>query len=343
MKRRYVFPFLFLAATPGLAALEPVDLSQTIEPLGGMQILDMLPEEMRTPDVTPLIEYTGDTFDLSFADYREQKLRKASVYFSSKVATVDDMRNSLNGLSEESVLDVSGQRCVLKDAIIVLNMRCLIGAVVLILDKSAPMSGSEADKAAAIEELMVFANMFPLETILAAQGAGAETTDLPPDTQKRLGMRVPGLNVETLKELVPVAMHESDFIDVKYIRNDLGFLLEVMNGDVTNDPVVRYYLSNWESFGTDILEAHANAGESGKVTGASMESWAVKIDGYPCLAAGSDRVAKLDCLVGDVSVLLSREIYDNAGVPDPLTGPLAELIEYADTVPLEAIALAQKK
>lgn len=341
MKRRYIFPFFMLVASPALADLAPANKSDTIEPVGGMAIGDMIPEEMHSPDVNPMIEYVGDTFELAFADYRDRALRRATVHFSTKVGDVDAMRSSLDGRTTDDVLQISGQDCLLKDAIIIINLRCLVGGVVLTLDIAGPIGVSDAEKVAVIEELVAYVGEFPLEAIATAQGEGA-TANLPPDTEKRLEMRVPGMNVGSLRELVPSDIQNAKLLDVKYKRNDLGFLLEVVNGDLSNDPFKSFFLSDWESFGKRILEAHASVGENGKVTGTRLESWAVTAGGYPCLAAGGAKVAKLDCLIDGVAVLLEQKIYGDEGAPDPQKGTLAGLIAYADTVPFEAIATAQK-
>lgn len=343
MKRRYIFPFLFLAASPALAELQTVKMTDTIEPLGGMAISAMIPDEMNSPDVTPLVEYVGNTFELAFADYRDRALRKADVHFSSKVFDVDGIRNALQNLPSDRVMQVSKQNCLLKDAIIILNLHCLVGGVVLTLGQGAPIGASETDKAAVVTALMAFAGEFPLEAIAAAQGGNALTIDLPPDPQKGHEMRVPGMNVASLNELLPPVLKASKSINVKYTRNDLGFLLEVTNNEDNGNPPISFFLSDWTSFGRDVTEAHENAGENGKVTGTRMESWAVKIGENQCLAAGSANFAKLDCLVGDIAILLSQEIYENEGAPDPQKGSLAKLIVYAGTVPFHTIAIAQNK
>lgn len=341
MKRRYIFPFVMLATSPALADLAPAEMTDAIGSLGGMTITEMIPDDMHSPDVNPMIEFVGDTFELAFLDYRDRELRKADVYFTTKINDVDGMRNSLKDRSADDVLQISGQSCLLKDAVVVFNLRCLAGGVVLNLDKAAPIGVPDADKAAAIEELIAFAGEFPLEAIAATQGDG-ETVDLPPDPEKRLEMRVPGLNVGSLRELVPSDIQNAKLIDVKFKRNDLGFLLEVINGDSSNDPFKSFYLSDWKTFGTSILKAHAGAGENGKVAGTSLHSWAVKVGGYPCLAAGNAKSAKLDCLIDGVAVLLEQRIYDDEGVPDPLKGTLGGLISYAGKVPFDALAMAQR-
>lgn len=342
MKRRYILPFFFLAAIPAFAELEPVKMSDTIKTMGGLSIGDMIPEAMVSPDVTPLIDYVGDTFALAFADYRDRDLRKADVHFSTKVDDLDGMRSSVSGIRSDHLKKISGQDCVFEDAILIYNLRCLVGGVVLTLTKGAEIGVSEADKAAQIDELLAFAGEFPLEAIAAAQGEGALQADLAPDPQKRLDMRVPGMKVSGLGELVPPAIQNAKVLDVKFIRNDLGYLLEVNTGDSGYDPSVDYFLSDWKSFKNEILDAHANAGESGKVVGAKAESWAVKVDGYPCLAIGYSNQAKLHCAVDGVSVLLSQDIYDDEGAPDPTKGTLAKLLEYAAAIPFQTIAIAQK-
>lgn len=343
MKLRYIFPLLALAASPVFAGLKTAEMSETIEMVGGMAISEMVPDEYNSPDVTPLIEYAGNTFELAFADYRDTALRKADVHFSSKVYDVDGIRNALKNLPSDRAMEVSGQNCLLEDAIIILNLRCLVGGVVLTLGQGAPIGASETDKAAVVAALMAFAREFPLEAIAAAQGASALTTDLPPDPQKGHEMRVPGMNVASLNELLPPALKASKSINVKYTRNDLGFLVEVTNNEYSENAPVSFFLSDWTSFGRDVSTAHENAGENGKITGARMESWAVKIGENQCLAAGSANFVKLDCLVGDIAILLSQEIYENEGAPDPQKGSLAKLIAYAETVPFQTIAIAQNK
>ncbi|MFK8034533.1 MAG: hypothetical protein AB8B94_10360, partial [Hyphomicrobiales bacterium] len=96
MKLRYIFPLMTLAASPVFAGLETTEMSDTIEMVGGMAISEMVPDEYNSPDVTPLIEYTGNTFELAFADYRDTALRKADVHFSSKVYDVDGIRAALS-------------------------------------------------------------------------------------------------------------------------------------------------------------------------------------------------------------------------------------------------------
>ncbi|MFK8032505.1 MAG: hypothetical protein AB8B94_00040, partial [Hyphomicrobiales bacterium] len=292
---------------------------------------------------TPLIEYTGNTFELAFADYRDTALRKADVHFSSKVYDVDGIRAALSNLPSDRVIKVSGQNCLLEDAIIILNLRCLVGGVVLTLGQGAPIGASEADKAAVVEALVAFAGEFPLEAIAAAHGESAQTADLPPDPQKGHEMRVPGMNVASLNELLPADLKASKSINVKYTRNDLGFLLEVTNNEYGENPPISFFLSDWTSFGRDVSAAHESVGENGKVTGTRMDSWAVTVGEYKCLAAGSSNFAKLDCLVDDIAVLLSQEIYESEGAPDPQKGSLAKLIDYAGTVPFQTIAMAQNK
>lgn len=343
MKLRHIFPLLTLATSPAFAGMETAEMSDTIETVGGMAISEMVPDEYISPDVTPLIEYAGNTFELAFADYRDTALRKADVHFSSKVYDVDGIRNALKNRPSDRAMEVSGQKCFLEDAIIILNLRCLVGGVVLTLGQGVPIGAPETDKATVVTALMAFAGEFPLEAIAAAQGASALTTDLPPDPQKGHKMRVPGMNVASLNELLPPALKASKSINVKYTRNDLGFLLEVTNNEYSENPPISFFLSDWTSFGRDVSAAHENAGENGKVTGTRMESWAVKVGENHCLAAGSANFVKLDCLVGDIAILLSQEIYENEGALDPQKGSLAKLIAYAGTVPFQTIAMAQNK
>ena len=327
---------LSLATTSAWSEGKFVKPNHVVESAGGLTVAELLPTDAILDGLIADLELENGAFRLYLPTLRfKNRSLEMTASFSSRKATVDEVRSLTKEDGATVVGTVQNHRCSSAYAIVSMEIRCLVGDIVVSLSKAVPIGLDESGKRNEIDLLLQEASKFPFDRLTNANTTRGSKDATRPDATLGLAMSVPGLNGKTVADIVPKEMSESKNVHLEFRRNDSGYVIEFVDyQSSTNANPVKLYYSDQPIYRKGFERDQSKTDAKGQLVGKRFLK-NLDVNGSPCIAIGSQRQSRLDCLVG--KTVLSYYVgldHDEDGT-DISGVSMVKVIEAAKATPFE--------
>ena len=327
---------LSLATSSAWSEGKFVKSDHAIENAGGLTVAGLLPSNVILDGLLADLELENGSFTLYLPTLRfKNRSLELTASISSGITVLDEMRSSTKEGSAAVVGTALNYKCTSAYSIVSMELKCLVGNVVVSLSKAVSIGLDESGQRKEIATLLQEASKFPLEKLAMATTVSSANVDAKPDVSLGLAMPVPGLKGKTVADIVPKAMSDSDRVHLEFRRNNSGYVIEFVDyQSPTSSYPIKLYYSDQPIYKAGFEKDRKKANNEGKLVG-KLFLKNTDINDAPCIAMGSKRQSRLDCLVGKTVLSYYVELQHDEDGTDISIAPMTRIIKAAKTTPFE--------